>query len=367
MDNRIAYINTKNLIKNINLIKNKIGNSCKIMAIVKSNAYGHNINIISKVCSENGILNFGVATIDEGIELRKSGITQNILILSDILETRIYDALKYNLTLTVSSISIANHIQIISSNLNIKCKIHIKIDTGMSRIGFLPTIQSINDIVCINKLSNIELEGIFSHFSQAELQNDEFTKLQYEHFIYVVNSLSNLGITNLVRHISNSAGLINYDYNLDMVRTGIFLYGIYPTLNLKNYITLFEVLTLKSYITFVKNIEKDAVIGYGCTFKALKHMKIATVALGYGDGYARCYSKGYVLVLGQKAKILGDICMDQLMIDVSGINVKIGDSVTFIGSDKENKITVYDLAKLNNTIPYEVICQIGNRVQRISI
>ena len=252
----------------------------------------------------------------------------------------------------------------IAQNFGLKAKIHIKIDTGMHRLGFDASRETVEKIKLISRFSNLELVGIFSHFAQSDIKNDPFTLEQYKKFKFVTDEINDL---NLIKHVSNSAGIVNYpEFNFDMVRAGLLLYGLLPAENSK--INLSPALELKSQLIAIKEIEAGESISYNRKFIAHEKTKIGIVSIGYGDGYMRNNSnKAKVIVNGNFAPVIGNICMDYLMINLNNIGAKIGDKVVLIGKSGNLIITADDLAKINNTISYEIITSIGKRVPRYYI
>lgn len=358
-DRAWVEINLNNLTHNINEIKKVIPKSTKIMAVVKANAYGHGMTIISKKLEEIGINDFAVATLKEAIDLRKSGIRGNILILgyTDINDLKY--VIKYDLIQTIVDYEYA--ISISKLNLDSKLKAHIKINTGMNRLG--ESYKNIDNIKSIFKINNIDIKGMYTHLcvSDSEYLDDiNFTNNQINNFYSLVNRLKqdkfNLGKI----HIQASYGILNYpELNLDYVRPGIIMYGVYSN-NSKTKIklNLKPVLSLKARVTSIKEIEANESVSYGRIFKANKSTKVAHVSIGYADGIPRELSDGIVRINNKFTKIIGKICMDGLMIDVSNIDVKVGDIVTLIGND----IKALDISKNLNTITNELLSRLGNRL-----
>lgn len=363
-----AYINLKNIANNMKNIKKHT--KALVMAIVKADGYGHGAYEVAQICVENGASYIGVATIDEAVFLRKKGIKIPILVLGDTLDARLEDVVKYDIMQTIFCVDVAKKLSDIAVCENKIANIHIKIDSGMGRIGFMENDKDISDIFKISTFLNINIDGIFSHFSDADAKDKKYTNIQYEKYMKMVKLLENGGIVNIKKHISNSASILDSEkYSLDIVRAGIILYGIYPSDNVLKSIEIKKAMELKSYIAFVKMVDKGAVIGYGRGYITPSPKKIATVPIGYADGYSRSLSNvSRVIVNGEYAKVCGSVCMDQLMIDVSHIkDVKRGDIVVLIGEDKGKNVPVEEIARLQNTIPYEIVCNIGKRVSRVYI
>lgn len=368
MNNYRTYIkiNKKNIIFNIQSIKHSLKNQ-KICAVIKDNAYGHDMIKISKCISKYVDL-FGVSTIEEAIKLSEH-INKKILILGHIDNQKIKSAILNNIRLTISSFEQAKFINSIAKKYNKKAFIHIAINTGMNRIGFNISDSTIKTIVSLSKLENINLEGIFSHYSVADLYTEnkkykEFTDNQYNKFINLIKDLSRTGIHFNYTHIANSAGVILKLYNnTNLVRPGIILHGVYPNEKLQKYLKLKETLSLYSKIVHISDIKKGDSISYGNTFLAKKNMRIATLSIGYGDGYPRNLSNKQNVIINDKyCKIVGNITMDQLMVDITNVKAKVGDEVILIGKSKTKEIRIYELSKNSNILHYEIFCNLNARI-----
>ncbi len=350
---------------NIKTIRNIIGKDCALMSVVKADAYGHGAVEISKAINEESDF-FAVSNIDEAIQLRNGGITKPILILGYTPPHSMELIAKYNVTQTVFSYEYGKMLSSAAEKIKKKIRVHIKIDTGMNRIGFSAQDE---DILCmslqkIKKLANerfLEFEGIFTHFAVADEPEDPFTETQFKRFMNCIELLEKDGIKFKYRHAANSAAILNFPkMKLDMVRPGLILYGI--TTNRPDNIGLKPVMELKTTVSFVHDLKKGDTVSYGRIFVADKNMKIATLPIGYADGLFRALSENMsVIINGQKAPIIGRICMDQCMADVTGLDVKTEDEVIIFGNGK----SVYELSDAIDTIPYEIICDIGKRVPRV--
>lgn len=368
-----AEINLNSIMHNTKEFKRKLNANTKLLAVVKADAYGHGALEVSKVALKAGVDQLGVATLEEAVYLRKSGIDAPILILGVIFDDEIENLIKYDITATVTNYDFALGISNEAKKQNRFAKIHIKLDTGMSRIGYTLGSDYISEIKKISSLPNIYLEGVFSHFSKADEENLDYTQFQYENFIEMCKSLEKSGINIPVKHISNTSGILrDKKYHFDMVRLGISLYGHFPSDifdEMKYDIKLMPAMSLKSRVAFVKDVPENTSIGYNGTHVTTKPTKVATVAIGYADGYSRSLSnKGYAIVKGKKCNIIGNVCMDQLMLDVTGIDdIKFGDEVILFGNSGNTNINVEDVAALINTNSYEMLCHIGKRVPRIYI
>ena len=364
----IAEIDLDAVAYNMKNIRALTPPNVKIMGIVKADAYGHGAVEVSKVLLYHGADCLGVAMLDEGIQLRKNNIFVPILSLGYTPSLKLEDAVKYDITQTVFSYDMAAELSQAAVRLGKKAKVHIKIDTGMGRIGFSHTLQDIEEILKIGQLKNIECEGIYTHFSTADEEDKSFTNLQRARFCQVLSALEQRGMTVPVVHAANSGAIMDFD-NLffNMVRAGIIQYGLYPSSQVdKAKLDLKPAMSLKTHISFVKDVEAGEPIGYGRKFITNKKSRIATIPVGYADGFLRAMSKGgRVLVNGAYAPVVGNICMDQFMVDITGIDaVKIGDEVVLLGRQGTKEITADEIAEVMDTINYEVVCLIGKRVPR---
>ena len=359
-------VSLDNLKYNIEQIKSKVDENVMLCGIVKANAYGHGVEEIASVLVEQGFDYLAVAFIDEAVELRLCGFEQPVLILGNTPKDTTYQVVEYNITASVYDTDTAKALSCEAVKQNKSVKIHLKIDTGMGRIGFVPNLQTVSDIIEISKLPNIEIEGIFTHFACADCEDRKMTLEQYNRFISLVDELEKAGVKIPIKHCCNSAGIVNYpEMHLDMVRAGIILYGMYPS-DIGYDIDLKPLMNFKSSVINIKTVKAGETISYGATYTTKSEMKIATIAVGYADGYSRLLSNcGRVLVNGQFADIVGRICMDQCMIDVTNVhNISIGDEVILFGADKNEKLPVEELAVKLGTINYELPCIINNRVPR---
>ena len=364
-----ARIDLDKIGKNVTRVRNTISDSTMIMAVVKADAYGHGAVEIASYLS-NKVEWFGVATLDEAVELRINGIKNNILILGAVMPEDYSDIVKYDITATIFDLDRAENLNLEAIKQNKIANVHIKLDTGMSRLGFNcrdDKLVDINDAIYSAGLPALEFEGIFTHFASADrskTSEDGFTEQQYTRFKASIDLFEKSGLKPLYSHCCNSAGLIlDNDKHADICRPGIILYGLAPSdaPELKKDFT--PVMTFKSVISLIKNISEGDTVSYGRTFKAEKSMRIATITAGYADGYPRTLSnKGYVLINGQKAPIIGRICMDQFCVDVTDIpSAKMGDEVILFGKE----LSVDVLADICDTINYEIVCGISKRVPRI--
>ncbi|AGB42486.1 alanine racemase [Halobacteroides halobius DSM 5150] len=346
---------------NIQQVDKRLDSNTKIMAIVKANAYGHGAVEVAKEVLNGGVNYLGVATVNEGVKLRQANIKAPILILGTTFSQQVTDVVKYDLTPTVYTYQLAEQL----SKKGQEVKIHLNLDTGMGRIG-LRSDETIEKIKKIAKLSNVKIEGIFTHFAKADTDLD-YTKKQLNEFKAVVNQLEKQGIKIPIKHTANSAAIVNYSashYNL--VRMGLVLYGLYPRPELADKIELKAALSWKARIAHLKEVPAGVSISYGGRYITSTTTKVATLPLGYHDGYSRKLSGvGDILYQGQRYPVIGRVCMDQLMVDMTGAQAAIGDVVTLLGSAGEEEISANELADKIGTINYEVISRIGPRVPRV--
>lgn len=356
---------------NIREIKRHIGTKTKLMAIIKADGYGHGSVPIANALRDEGVDGFGVAIIEEGILLRKRGIKQPILILGYTSQYQYAELIQYELTQTVFQYSMAESISKFAVTMGRTARIHIALDTGMNRIGFQDTEESVEVIKRIQKLPNLVIEGIFTHFSKADELDKTFTFHQMDRFHQFVEKLEKNGVHIPIKHASNSAGIIDFNSaHLDMVRSGIITYGLYPSKDVgKEQLKIQPALELKSHVIYRKRVPAGESVSYGGTYVTDRETVIATIPVGYGDGYPRALSsKGRVLIHGQYAPIIGRVCMDQFMVDITHIpDVKQEDIVTLVGRDGDNCITVEEVANLAGSFNYEFCCGLGRRVPRVYI
>jgi len=351
---------------NFSQIKKLIGKNTSVLVIVKGNAYGHGIFEVSSVLQDMAVNFLGVATLDEALFLRGRGINTPILILGSVLQHEAEPAIRNNITLTLCHMELAKEIDRVASELNKKAHVHIKIDTGMGRIGVWheEAFDFVKDIV---NFKNIFIEGIYTHFSAAG-RDKFFTTYQIDSFTSILENLKKAGIEIPYRHAANSIATVSLKKaHLNLVRPGLIIYGMYPKKSFSRRLNLKPALSLKSRVVFLKKTPAGRSISYGRTYITQKPTVIATLPIGYADGYGRILSnKAKVLVKGQRAPVVGKVTMDQTMIDIGHIEgVTLGDEVVLIGKQGDNEIRCEELARVAGTIPYEIVCSITNRVPRI--
>ncbi len=365
-----AEINLDNLAHNMREVKRTVKEGTLITAVVKANAYGHGSIYAAKTFLENGADRLAVATLSEAIELRKAGIDVPILILGYTPTSQYPLVIEHDITQAIYNLESARAFSQAAEKLNKTGLLHIKIDSGMGRIGFLPTDEAINDIIEISKLANIKVEGIFTHFATADEKDKRYTNLQYDRFMSVINKLEEKGLSIPIKHVANSAAIIDLpDFNLNMVRAGIMLYGYYPSEEVyKDRVNLIPAMSLKARVSHIKRVPKNTGISYGQIFVTERESKIATIPIGYADGFTRMLSsKVEVSVKGEKVPVVGRICMDQCMLDVTEIDdLNIGDEVVIFGYEK-GSLNADDIANMLGTISYEILCMVSRRVPRVYV
>ena len=357
-----AEVSLKALSNNLGVVRKKTGKN-GIIAVVKANAYGHGIAGISRHIIKQDVSSLGVAYVHEGIALREAGIESPILLFFDRDTADV--CIKYNLTPVVFDTAFARQLSKEAHKRNVTVSVHVKVDTGMGRVGldFRKAEKEIGDIA---RLKNIYVEGLMSHFSDADLQDKDFANLQLERFRSLIKNLKKKKITFRYIHMANSAAILTMpDTHFDLVRPGIMLYG-YACCERGN---IKPVLSLKSGIILLKKVPAGTPIGYGRTFITKRKSAIATIPVGYADGYSRKLSNnGEVLICGKRAPVVGRVCMDTIMVDVTGIpDVSYRSEVVLIGAQGKERITADELAERTGTIPYEILTSIGERVKRIYV
>ncbi|ADD03098.1 alanine racemase [Thermoanaerobacter italicus Ab9] len=365
-----AEIYLDNIVHNLSEVKRWVGKKVKIMGVVKANAYGHGACHVAKVLVENGVCYLGVATIEEALELRECGINIPILVFGYTPLTQAEELIVHNITQTVFDINYVEDLEKIALKVGKKAKVHVKIDTGMGRIGYTDLKVAEKEIEKMMEMEGVEVEGIFSHFATSDEKDKSYAEQQFDMFKKLLERLKEKGINIPLKHMANSGAIIDLKYTyLDMVRPGIVLYGSYPSEEVKRPLDLKQTMGFKTKIVYIKEVPEGTSISYGKTFITKRKSKIATLPVGYADGFNRLLSNNYhVLVKGKYAAVVGRICMDQTMIDVTDIEgVEVGDDVIIFGNQEGEKITAEEIAKKLNTIPYEVYCGISSRVPRIYI
>ena len=364
-----AEISLEAIGHNIREVKKRLPEGVKLLGVVKANAYGHGAVPVASYL-ENQVDYFATATIEEAVELRENGISAPILILGYVSPSQYGDLVEYDITQTIDSYAQALALEKEAARQNRKAKAHLAVDTGMTRIGFQVTEHDADEAAKIADLPHIELEGMFTHFSCADQEDKTYCSMQMEKYDKMTALLAERGVTIPLRHICNSAGIMEFDdHHFEMVRSGIITYGIYPSEEVKKErLDLIPALSWKSHVIHVKEVGPGIGVSYGATYVTEKPMtRIATVSAGYADGYPRALSnQGCVLIHGKKAPIIGRICMDQMMVDVTDIpDVQVEDVVTLVGTDGDETITIEEIANPAARFDYEMLCDISSRVTRV--
>ncbi len=365
-----AEIDLRALRSNFEGIRALVGPDVRIMGIVKANAYGHGIVEISAALVRFGIDYLGVGFVEEGIALRKSGITCPILVLGGVLGRQISRFLEHSLDITVSSLEIARQIsaEVTRGGGRSRAEVHLKIDTGMERIG-VHSGSAGRFIDAVSRLEGLTIKGLYSHLATADEKDKSFAFEQLNRFDAVVSAAERAGHRFPYIHIANSGAVLDIPQSYySMVRPGIALYGVYPSHECGRGIPLRPVLSLRSNVVFIKEVPAGTAISYGRRHVTTRDTRIATVPVGYGDGYPRRLSGGgIVLIRGERYPIVGSVCMDQLMVDIGpGAPIHVGDDVTLLGVEGRSQITAWDLSDATGTIPYEILTGIAARVPRIA-
>lgn len=373
MENKITRpawmeVHLDRLENNIKEIKRLVGDK-EVLGVVKADAYGHGVEEVTKTLYNNGVRKFAVATLSEARQLRRHFTNIEILIFGAIQEELAEEVIIGNFIATVSRVEEIEFLQEKAEELDRVARVNLKIDTGMHRLGFNPTKEEAGAIAKVSEGHGIRIEGAYTHFA-ISYEDDDFTEMQNEKFEEFIELLNSEGVEIPRKHVCNSAAIIKDPLmHHDMVRAGIILYGVYPMAG-PDYklLQLKHPMEIKAKITYIREIQPGETVGYGRTFTAKSIRKIATLPIGYADGYPRRFSNRFsVIVKGQKASIVGFICMDQMMIDVTGLSVEMGDVVTLLGKDGREEITVEDFAAAYETSPYEILCLWAKRLPRVYI
>lgn len=367
-----AVVSLDAIAHNFAEMKKNIAKGTKIVAVIKADGYGHGAEAIARLIEDyDYIWGFAVATPEEALQLRTFGVKKPILILGIVFEEYFTQMIAKEIRLTVCTYEMAQKLSEEAQRQGRDVHIHIGLDTGMSRIGFADRQESVEEIKKISQLPNLKIEGMFTHFARADETDRSPAIDQLNRYLNFAKLLEDAGIQIPMKHCSNSAGIIRVpEANLNAVRAGITIYGIYPSNEVeRDIVKLIPAMELKSHISYIKTVEPGAAFSYGGTFTAKKEMKVATIPVGYADGYPRSLSnKGWVLIHGKKAPILGRVCMDQFMVDITKIpDAKAGDEVTLIGKDGKEFISIEKFGDLSGRFSYEFACDISPRVPRVYI
>lgn len=364
----IAEINLESLAFNLSQIKKLLSPSQKLLSVVKANAYGHGYVEVAKKALQEGASLLGVVSLKEASILRKSGINEKILVMGSLFEEETSQAIELEATPIIFSIPLLKKLNLEAKRMNKKTSFHIEIETGMGRLGISP--DEIETFLSeIKKSENLKLEGVMTHFAQSEVEDPSYTKYQLDIFRKAVELIKK-DFNDIAVHSSNSAALLGFpEARFDIARIGIMMYGYHPHKRLKNKIELKPVMTLRTKVIHLKNVSAGKSISYGRKYFTARESKIATIFSGYGDGInRRMTNTGEVLIKGKRAPIAGTVCMDQFMADITHIqDVKVGDDVILIGRQGNEFIGADEIAEKLDTIPYEVLCAVSGRVDRVYI
>lgn len=366
-----VFINEDRLIQNISWVRKQVSSNVLVMAVVKADAYGHGAVRCAEIFLKHGADRLAVATIDEALELRNAGIRAPIMVLGYVSPSRFEDAIRNEIILSIYSESAAILLSDIAARNKKKACVHIKIDTGMSRIGFQVSERTLQTICKIVDLLYLNVEGIFSHFASSDALDKTKARKQFEDFLWVCDRLKERGVDIKIRHIANSAAIVDLlpEFELDMVRAGIILYGLKPSdeINFRA-ADVRPVMTFRTVLSHVKSIGKGTGVSYSHRFVSSHTMKIGTLPVGYADGYTRLLSgKATVGIKGRNIHQIGNICMDQCMVDLEDLDVGVGDEVILFGDGKDGAPTADQIAQTLGTINYEVVCMISRRVPRLYV
>ena len=366
-----AEVNLANIQHNIKEVRKLVGTQREIMAVVKANGYGHGAVQVAKAVLEAGATRLAVARLCEALELRQAGISAPILIFGYLTREQMEQALRQQLTITLYRLDMAEQLAELAEVVGTPARVHLKVDTGMGRLGFSEGEKGVREIERVCSLPGLLCEGIYTHFAAADETDKTYTRWQLDRFLTLLDELKLRGITFPLRHSANSAAIIDFpDAYLDMVRPGIIMYGLYPSEEVDQHkVKLLPAMSLKARIAHLKEVTVGTKVSYGCTYMVPKNTIIASLPLGYADGYPRMLSsRGQVLVKGQRAPVVGRVCMDQCMVDVGKIpGVKVNDEVIIFGQKDHHILPVEEVAAWSGTINYEMVCWVGNRVPRVYI
>lgn len=361
-------IDLDHLKNNIEEVRRVTDKNALVTAVVKADAYGHGALRVIDTLLDNGADRLAVASLNEALEIRRKYPNVPILILGYTPDELIEEVIVNNIIQTVYSEEQVAYISEVAKKLKKEAILHIKIDTGMRRLGF--NWEDYNKIISIFEFDHINFEGIYTHFAKADEKDKAFTIKQFNRFNLVINELEKNKIKVPIKHVSNSAAIIDLpEFSYDMVRSGIMLYGVYPSQEVgRDNVNLKPVMTFKTRVGHVKYIDEDEGVSYGLIYKAERHMKVATLPVGYADGYSRLLTeKAEVLIKSSRREVIGRICMDQIMIDLGKSKAQVGDEVILFGYNDKEELSVDEVAKWLNTINYEVLCMISRRVPRVYI
>lgn len=354
---------------NVRLIRGRIGAKRGLMAVVKADAYGHGATEVSKVALDSGADWLGVAMAEEGLALREEGIRAPILIMGPIFPSQLRLTLEADLIVALFTWEVACALDDEAGRMGKRAIVHVKVDTGMGRIG-VPVRDALTFLRALQGLRHLEVQGIYTHFATADHADSSFTQRQMNDFMELCREAASMGIRIPMKHLSNSAAVLQYpDTFLDLVRPGIMIYGCYPSVMVQRDMGLRPAMTLRTRVAMVKVLQPGESLSYGRTFVAQRHTRVATLPIGYADGLSRSHSnRGDVLIRGQRAPIIGTICMDMTLVDVTHIpEVLPADEAVIFGRQGSEQISVEEVAERIGTVSYEVLCSVGVRVPRLYV
>src|SRR3990167_4106845 len=354
---------------NLLAIKKRVGPQVKILGIVKAYAYGHGDYEVSRVLLNNGVEMLGIAILEEGIHLRDKGVKAPLLLLGGIFEEQIEEVIHYDLTPTIYDVKLAEALSKKANHFQKNLKVHVYVDTGMGSIG-VRYDNAVEFVKSVKNMKNLFIDGIYTHCSYSDEKESKFTELQIKRYGDILATLDANKVHIPLRHMANSGAILGYPESyFNMVRPGLSLYGLYPSEDVSRVIGIRPVMSFKTKVIHIKDMEPGDVVGYGNSYRITKPTRVATLPLGYDDGYNRLLSnQGKVIIRGIKASIIGRVCMDQCFVDVSHIKeASVGDEVILYGSQGQETISIESVARQLNTIPYEVTCNVSKRVPRIYI
>lgn len=370
MRQTVACIRLDSFVRNVMAIRRLIGPRTRLLAVVKADGYGHGAISVARKAVEAGAFGLAVGIAEEGIELREAGISAPILVMGDVPGSLLREAARAGLTMTVFDFAQLRDLEVLSYREEKSVPVHLKVDTGMGRLGVSKPDEVVRLARELSGCKAVRLEGIYTHFSSADEPDPGYTLLQLERFRECLNRLERAGVYIPLKHVANSAAAIRYpESRFDLVRVGLALYGVYPDGTGEGDVELEPVLSWKSHVSMVKEVEAGSPVSYNRTYVTPSRKVLATIPVGYADGYMRCLSnRGFVLVNGQECPVVGRVCMDQLVADVTGVTgVRRGTEVVLIGRQGDRQIRVEDIAEIAGTISYEILCGVSKRVPRVYI
>jgi len=351
---------------NLVQVRKKVGPNVRVLGVVKANAYGHGLVATAQAALDAGVEYFGVAFVEEGLELRKH-TDRPILVFSPPLEDSLESFVRFGLDATITSLETAYSLDAVARGAGKKVRVQVNVDTGMGRLGFFAK-DAVEAVRTISRLDMLSLAGVYSHFATSDEYNKEFARRQLTAFRHVVESVKDIGLGSLIFHIANSGAVLDLaDSYFDMVRPGIMVYGYYPSDETSESVNIKPALSLRSVVTQMKTFSQGTSVSYGRRYFTRRNTRVAVIPIGYGDGFTRMFTgKASVLIRGKRFPVVGTITMDHIMCDVGNdFDIQTGDDVTLIGQDGDDRITARDLCINLGTIPYEVLCMLNSRIPRV--